>query len=264
MSKKKTQAKKSIGPAVVSCLVVGLLVAGGIQARVDQQFLDSWAYVKATVEGLLTQDSSSRLPSLEELQAKDSDVVGGTGESFSTRNLTGLYDLTLKDSDDSEDQYKWTQRQISGTIGTSSSTFLSIQNTTGHDVHVETAGIRLFTNASSTTRLAMGTSTVTGNAYNLAWASVPKQIFGGVVATSTGDSAGFMATTTAGSTYALVDEAGTATTGRSPWVVVKPNEYIVGFMQSQDPKWATTSTNDRGFSASSFYLLNIREIATST
>ena len=253
---------KKLALITIPTLIVGLLIAQGVGAQVDQKFLDAWDVVKKQVESLLP--TSEKLPSVTELQARDSEVLGGTGETASSRNVTGLFDLTLKDSDSSENDIKWVRRQISGTIGTASSTFLSIQNTTGHDVYVESAMIRLFTNASSTTRFGMGTSTFTDSAYNLAWSSVPKQIFGAVVATSTGDGVAGMATSTRGSYYALVNEVGTATTAIHPWLVVKPNEYIVGFMQSQNQKWAVTSTSDRGFSASSFYLLNLFEVATST
>jgi len=245
--KKKIIASKQVNfpiAGVIAGIVVGMFLVGVVVAA-DAGF--SWSNVEKLVAEKL----------YGEVQGDTS--LGDTGESGGDRNVTGLYDLTLKDSDSSEDTFWLSNRVFRGTIGTASSTFLSIQNTSGNDWLVDRFTLKLDATASGTLRLSCGTSTIafhTTNGIHGALNTDPEALFGKYIATSTASGVYSSSTfTNAGQNVAVE--------------LVRNNEYVLCGLWSGDADGgnsilSTTSTASRGFSASSWYTLEVLEYATST
>lgn len=254
MSKKqKLPVRRTVTMVVIACLVVGLFVAVAAKAQVDQSFLDAWAIVKAKVEGLLAPD---RMPTLEELQAKQG-ILGGNGETASTRNLTGLYDMTLKDSDSSEDDGKLATRLIKGGFNSASiasSTFESMQNTTSHLLCVVEWEVYLPGTASGTMRVTMGTSTVTGATTS----SPPFGIIALQGTTTTLTNAWF----NGGATTSLQGTGAVSNSGKS-FPCIRPNEHLIGVQKYVDT-FDYHPDFDSAFSTSAYWRMLLREMATSS
>lgn len=194
--------------------------------------------------------------SLRPLALRDEALLGGVGESASDRNVTGLYDLTLKDSDSSEDTFWHSRRIVKGTFnGPASSTFLSIRNTTGRDLQVRGLSILTPGTASGSMRVTFGTSTVTG-----ATTSTPPT---GILAlngsTSTWNNLSNSFSLATGT--AVGGPGGLA--GPNGFPVVKANEYILG-VQDYTDTFGYNPDPDAAFSTDSIYVLELVEMATST
>jgi len=244
MAKKKKAAKRYLVAGVVACLLLGLLAVGGVVKADDgQSVLDK---IIAKAAQLIAQDVLKHKTATE--------ALGGTGET-STRNVTGLFDLTLKDSDSSEDDVWFSRRIIKDTLnGSASSTFLSIRNTTGHDWFVQNVYLYLPGSASGTMRVAMGTSTVSGGTTS----SPAFGIFAIEGTTTTLSNAFFNQSSTSS-----VTGVGTNVANGMDLPVVKPNDYITGVQAYQDT-FNYNPDPDSAFSTASYYVIEFIEMATST
>jgi len=238
MAKKKKAAKRYLVAGVVACLLLGLLAVGGVVKADDgQSVLDK---IIAKAAQLIAQDVLKGKTAAE--------VLGGVGET-STRNLTGLYDLTLKDSDSSEDSFWFSRRIIKGTLnGMSSSTFLSLRNTTGHDWFVQSAYVYLPGTASGTMRIALGIGSTSG---------------GGTTSSPETDILDWTGTTTTLSNAVTSTILGTYTGKDSGMRRVKPNDYITG-VQDYIDTFTYNPDPDAAFSTASYYVIEFVEMSTST
>lgn len=235
------------GQVTITCLIAAFVVCGVVSAFSFSGSVEEWVQ--------LTNPANENTVTL-----------GGTGETNAKQVITGLYDLTLKDADSSEDQAWWTKQTFTGSLGTASSTFLSIQNTSNYPWFIDRAMVRFFGATSSTVAITMGTSSI---AYSLTDTVAvgsegnASQIFGALFATSTPDGSVF-ATSTSGSETCITDDTGTCNAYSNPFVVVMPNEYIIGVQDMLSTEYGATSTADRGYGTESFYRLELYTHATST
>ena len=269
MEKLTNKKKFALGAAsvLVFALVVGVNVGSANGGNLLNRLLDKLA---------------DRLtPSLEQQLLQDTQVeeeLGSTGESLAVRNLTGLFDLTLKDSDGSDGGTRLSSRFISDTLFTAASTtFVSIQNTSGQTAYACRAGLRLFASSSNAlptaARWSIGTSTETGPASTTAFAGGTdnKSILGYSLASGTlsgqvgrfalnaaGDNGGNADGNTVTSTNAIG-----ATAGTQVCVPVEHGVYVTGLFRQEVPV-GTFSAGVSGYASSSYYWLELLSVPTST
>lgn len=257
-SLKKNKRPRYLLPILSITLGLFLAVTGLVKAGAWQGFWD-----------LVADRTADRIVSNNpDLTLQGDEVLGGVGESLAVRNLTGLFDLTLKDGDGTESGQSKSQRLITGDwyesagSGAASATLASVQNATGQRnlLCAPDIGVQLF--ASSTANpgnmaqeILIATSSVSSVVWNATHVQNPLFAISLEAGTLTADGRMLTASST-----------GLATAGGygSDCVVWEPNDYVVLTTQAITASQAVTSSYMGGVASSSFYWLSPRQMATSS
>jgi len=259
---RKKPDKKAVNTAklhrwVPAAALASLLLLGG--AARAQDVTDIWDKIARSVAEIIAADLLSEKPGEE-----------GT-EAFGTtraepRGVTTFDAVGLKDSDvgGASDVVvsEWVEY---GTIGSGSSTFLSVPNRHNGPIYLTSAMIQLEGTTSATTRFAIGTSTIAlAPNYDAPETSIAAGIINlRSITTSTQNAV-------IDSVYdSAAQDGGAAIHGSSTIIRIPENEYIVGYMttggSSNIHGSSVTSTAGRGFGVNSFWVLKFLKVfATST
>lgn len=194
------------------------------------------------------------------------DEVFGVAASQSAIQPLGRSRVTTKQCYSAgEDQTCIEEWTLSGTIGTASSTFMSLPNTHVGEVILKRAYIWLDGAPTTTVHFSMGTSTsAVAPDYNAPDGSVPRGIFNRF-AVPTSTDVGIIDSTF--SVMQMLNSTGQMLSASSTVWRIKSGQYLVGSMTSYDSDAIygnSVTSSARGFSDQSRWVLELMRISTST
>ena len=245
----------------VIALAALLLVVGAVSVRAG------WG---GSFWGLVADKTADRLVAKVDLPDLEQEL-GSTGETLNTRNLTGLFDLSLKDGDGSDGGVKLTRQFFTDTIfAAASGTFLSVQNT-GAEAMVCRAGLRLFASSSNalpvTGRWSIGTSTVSGLPTSTVFeAGIDDKSVLGVILTTSTNSGQVSGQANHKGWFSTSTSAGNIRSRGSDCVRVDTGHYLIGLQLFESGYLGARplTADATGYASSSFYWVEWLRVATSS
>ncbi len=235
--------------------LAGVLLVGAVPTTWAQVPTSAKDYVLTKVADLAEKTGNAELASqlLSSLsEAAQAEALGATylrNES----NVSNFAQLGLLDGDTPADAVKrhgYEYQKIQFTTTTP----VSWQNKTGETIWVSNMRTFLVGTASSALYISAGVSSVTGVAYNST--TEPRGLL---------DRA-FTATNTVNAAFDhfRYQTDGDTPTGTPKYFPIAPNQYLLVYLRTQDPKWAVTSTANMGLAATSYVAWDYLIDSTST